>query len=75
MVARKQALKVSSSVSNNTISNNEAWLKEEIAGCKFKDERLNKRFQALFGCLWKGIGKRVLSKLSPDLHLNPMSWI
>ena len=46
-------------LSNKSIKSNDTWIKQELAECKFKDERLGKRFQKLFWCLWNGIGESI----------------
>ncbi len=43
----------------NFISGNKDWLDEELAGCKFKDERLGKRFTKLLAQMWDGVGESI----------------
>ena len=43
---------------NNEPDNN-IWLDHEISGCKFKDERLGKRFRTLIEQLWDGVGESI----------------
>lgn len=43
---------------NNEPYNN-IWLDREISGCKFKDERLGKRFRTLIEQLWDGVGESI----------------
>ena len=40
-------------------ANNDVWVKQEVAGCKFKDVRIGKRFQKLFENLWCNVGKSI----------------
>lgn len=35
------------------------WLSRELSGCKFKDERLGKRFRTLIEQLWNGVGESI----------------
>lgn len=35
------------------------WLNDELAGCKFKDERLGKRLNSLIRQMWNGVGKSI----------------
>ena len=35
------------------------WIDQELAGCKFKDERLGKRFKSLFSQMSSNIGKTI----------------
>jgi hypothetical protein len=35
------------------------WLRSELAGCEFKDERLDKRFRSLTEQLWDGLGESI----------------
>ncbi|MDD2710800.1 MAG: transposase DNA-binding-containing protein [Verrucomicrobiae bacterium] len=38
---------------------NTSWIDSELAGCKFADLRLEKRFRALVECLSEGVGKSI----------------
>lgn len=35
------------------------WLSHELSGCKFKDDRLGKRFRTLIEQLWNGVGESI----------------
>ena len=37
----------------------EGWIDKELAGCRFKDERLGKRFRTLLGQLAQGTGESI----------------
>ncbi len=39
--------------------NDSVWLSNEISSCRFKDERLGKRFRILLEQLWNGIGESI----------------
>jgi hypothetical protein len=38
---------------------NKIWLTHELSACKFKDERLGKRFRTLIEQIWNGIGESI----------------
>jgi hypothetical protein len=40
-------------------SDNKIWLTKELSGCKFKDERLGKRFRTLIEQRWGGVGESI----------------
>jgi hypothetical protein len=40
-------------------SEDNIWLSHELSRCKFKDERLGKRFRTLLEQLWNGIGESI----------------
>ncbi len=40
-------------------SGDNVWLSQELSRCKFKDERLGKRFRTLLEQLWHGIGESI----------------
>lgn len=53
---------MSKSVVKESLKNapdNKIWLDHEISGCKFKDERLGKRFRTLIEQLWNGVGESI----------------
>ena len=59
MASKHPSLKIEDLFTNNKTKDRDKWLKKEVAECEFKDERLNKRFQTLFGTLWKGLGESI----------------
>jgi len=54
-VRTKNAVTKSKSIPNSACSN--SWINEEVAGCRFKDLRLGKRFGKLLGMMSDGIGE------------------
>src|SRR3990170_7376296 len=52
----KKQLTTKLSVAGNT---DNGWIKGEVERCKFKDARINKRFQKLCECLYDGMGKSI----------------
>ena len=55
---KKVSRNIKFSINENT-RDNETWVKQEIESCKFKDTRLNKRFQKLCESLYAGIGESI----------------
>lgn len=43
----------------NNESDSNIWLDNEVSGCRFKDERLGKRFRTLIEQLWDGVGESI----------------
>jgi hypothetical protein len=58
-IAMKGLPKVTRNYWQKEISKETGWLNEELLGCKFKDERLEKRFKTLCKQLWNGVGSPI----------------
>lgn len=54
--------RMSKSIVNGRVKNdpdNKNWLTHELSACKFKDERIGKRFRILIEQLWNGVGESI----------------
>lgn len=60
MATRKRRAVVKKSIRiDSKPSGDETWIDRELNGCEFSDARLGKRFRAMLGRLWNGIGESI----------------